>query len=137
MDSSTDYSLRLTLPLTLPEAEKKVWTSLRQEGFGIISEIDIQAKLKEKLGIEHYPHKILGACNPKLAYQALQANEDVALALPCNVVLREQKQRTTVTALLPSIALRPFAEAKDVAAKAEDALRRAFEALSHPSNISC
>ena len=81
----TIYSYRATLPLALAVAEKIVIEALKKEKFGLISEIDIQAKLQEKLGIVHPPHKILGACNPTLAYQALQDNPDVAPALPSTV----------------------------------------------------
>lgn len=125
------YSFTVTLPLLLTDAEKRVRESLQREGFGIISEIDIQAKLKEKLGIEHYPHKILGACNPKLAYQALQENADVALALPCNVVLRQEKDNTIISAILPTVALEPFGGGgvKEAADAAQTALERVFNDL--------
>lgn len=131
MVPTTDYSFWMTLPFPLPEAEKKVRDALLKEKFGIISEIDIQAKLKEKLGVDHPPHKILGACNPKLAHEALQDNIDVALALPCNVVLREENGQTNVSALKPSVALEPFKGLKvqETACKAEEALERVFDDL--------
>lgn len=131
MVPTTDYSFWMTLPFTLSQAEPKVRDALLQEQFGIISEIDIQAKLKEKLGVDHPPHKILGACNPKLAYTALQENPDVALALPCNVVLREEKGQTLLSALKPSVALEPFKGLKvhETACKAEEALERVFDKL--------
>lgn len=117
--------------MPLLEAETLVRHALETEKFGIISEIDIQTKLKEKLGVEHPPHKILGACNPKLAYQALQENTDVALALPCNVVLREEAGKTIISAYLPTVALQPFSGEKvsETASKAEEALGRVFNAL--------
>lgn len=128
----TAYSYSVTLPLSLAEAEKVVTEALKKEQFGLISEIDIQAKLQEKLGIKHPRHKILGACNPKLAYQALQDNIDVALALPCNVVLLEKDGRTNVTALLPSVALQPFVGSKvrEASGMAEEGLKRVFDTLS-------
>ena len=121
------------MPLALAVAEKIVIEALKKEKFGLISEIDIQAKLQEKLGIVHPPHKILGACNPTLAYQALQDNPDVALALPCNVVLREENGQTIVTALLPSVALEPFEglRVQETACTAEEALKRVFDDLCH------
>lgn len=129
--STTKYGLWITLPFLLPEAEKNVRDALQKEQFGVISEIDIQAKLKEKLGVSHPPHKILGACNPKLAHEALQENPDIALALPCNVVLREEKGETRVSALKPSVALEPFKGLKvqKTACKAEEALERVFKDL--------
>lgn len=131
MVPTTDYSFWMTLPFSLPEAEGKVRGALLKEKFGIISEIDIRAKLKEKLGIEHEPHKILGACNPSLAHQALMDNEDVALALPCNVVLQEKDGQTCVSAMKPSVALEPFKSLKvhETACKAEEALERVFDDL--------
>ncbi|HLD08074.1 MAG TPA: DUF302 domain-containing protein [Candidatus Peribacterales bacterium] len=125
----TSYSFEMILPLSLKEAEIRVREALLKEKFGIISEIDIQAKLKEKLGIDHPPHKILGACNPKLAHEALQENIDVALALPCNVVLREENGETHVSALKPSVALKPFQGLKvqETACTAEEALERVFD----------
>src|SRR3989338_585767 len=128
---ATSYSFETTLPLSLKEAEARVREALLKEQFGIISEIDIQAKLKEKLGVNHPPHKILGACNPKLAYEALQENPDVALALPCNVVLREENGQTIVSALKPSVALEPFKGLKvqETVCKAEEALERVFDDL--------
>jgi len=132
MKTSTTYSLEMTLPFSLLDAREKVVEALKQEKFGLISEIDIAAKLKEKLGIDHPPHTILGACNPKLAHEALQDNPDVALALPCNIVLHEKKSgMTTVSAMLPSVALKPFKGIKvqESGCKAEESLKRVFEKL--------
>ncbi|MDD5040921.1 MAG: DUF302 domain-containing protein [Candidatus Peribacteraceae bacterium] len=129
--TSGSYAFTVTLGLPLPQARQAVLDALQKEKFGVISEIDIAAKLKEKLGIDHPPHVILGACNPALAHQALQENPDVALALPCNVVLRADSGRTVVSALLPSVALKPFAgtNVQKSACTAEEALRRVFTNL--------
>lgn len=126
------YSFSTALSMPLAKAESRVRHALETEKFGIISEIDIQAKLKEKLGVEHPPHTILGACNPKLAYEALKDNPDVALALPCNIVLREENGKTLVSAILPSVALGPFAgdRVRETASKAEEALGCVFDALA-------
>lgn len=134
MPPTTDYSFMATFPLTLLEMEKHVLAALQKQKFGLISEIDIQAKLKEKLGIDHPPHKILGACNPQIAYEALQENPDVALVLPCNVVLYEKdKGITTVSAMLPSVALKTFKglRVQESACKAEEALENVFDDLCH------
>jgi uncharacterized protein (DUF302 family) len=132
MKSSNNYSFQVTLNTPLQEADAKVRQALKTEGFGVISEIDMSAKLKEKLGVDHPPHVILGACNPKLAYQALQDNTDVALALPCNVVLQEVNGSTIVSALLPSVALKPFAGLKvqESSCSAEESLSRIFDLLT-------
>lgn len=131
MVPTTLYSFWMTLPFPLPEAEKNVRDALQKEQFGIISEIDVQAKFKEKLGVDYPPHKILGACNPKLAYEALKENPDIALVLPCNVVLREEKGETHVSAMKPSVALEPFKGLKvhEAACKAEEALEHVFDDL--------
>ena len=133
MKPATPYSLETKLPISLNDARTKVVEALKQEKFGLISEIDIAAKLKEKLGIEHDPHSILGACNPQIAHQALSDNPDVALALPCNVVLREVEGETIVSALLPEVALKPFEglEVQKSSYKAQEALSRVFDTLEN------
>ncbi|OGJ60594.1 hypothetical protein A3A67_01455 [Candidatus Peribacteria bacterium RIFCSPLOWO2_01_FULL_51_18] len=127
----TQPMLSVTLPVPLAEAEKKVKEALSDQQFGIISEIDIQSKLKEKLGVSHPPHKILGACNPRLAYQALSGNADAALVMPCNVVLRELDKKTVVTVLLPTNVLERFpGEGVNESARiAEEGLKEAFDFL--------
>lgn len=134
MPPTTEYSFTADFRLSLADMEKNVRAALVKEHFGIISEIDMQAKLKEKLGIDHPPHKILGACNPQLAYEALQANPDVALVLPCNIVLFEKEKGLTVlSAMLPSVALKPFRGIKvqEASCKVEEALERVFDDLCH------
>ena len=134
MPLTTEYSFTATFPFPLSEMERHVREALAKKQFGIIMEIDIQETLKKKLGIEHPPHKILGACNPKLAHTALENNPDVALALPCNIVLYEKdKCITTVSAMLPSVALKPFKGLKvqESACSAEEALENVFDDMCH------
>ncbi len=134
MVPTTEYSFTATFPLALPEMEAHVRSALEKEHFGIITEIDIQTILKKKLNIEHPPHKILGACNPQMAHAALEDNPDVALTLPCNVVLYEKDRgTTTVSAMLPSVALKPFKGLKvqETACTAEEAFENVFDDLCH------
>ena len=84
--SALTYGFGVTSDLTMEEAEKRLRDALAGEGFGILTEIDVAATMKQKLGEEWPPHRILGACNPQLAHQALRAEESLGLLLPCNVV---------------------------------------------------
>jgi uncharacterized protein (DUF302 family) len=96
------YYFSKTLPLGSDEVMRQTIDALRGQGFGIITEIDVKKTLKEKLGVEFRNYRILGACNPKLAYEALQLEDKVGTMLPCNVVVNEIAQgRTEVAAIDP------------------------------------
>ena len=89
--------IETTVELPIERAEAVVREALASQGFGILTEIDVAATFKAKLGVERPPLKILGACNPQLAYQAIELDPSVALMLPCNVVLAADGERTHVT----------------------------------------
>ncbi len=101
--------------------------ALKVEGFGVLSDIDVQRAMKEKLQVDMPPYRILGACNPPLAHQALQAEPDIGLLLPCNVIVREQSPGSVVVGFLDPqtmVGLVGRAEVKTVADQAEARLRR-------------
>jgi uncharacterized protein (DUF302 family) len=96
---ATGYTLSATTDLGFTEATERVRDELKAEGFGILCEIDVQATLKEKLGVDGEPYVILGACNPPLAHQALEAEPDLGTLLPCNVVVYRRNGETHVSAI--------------------------------------
>jgi uncharacterized protein (DUF302 family) len=96
------YYFSKTLPVGFDEAVQRTVQALKQEGFGIITEIDVKKTFKEKLGVDFRGYRILGACNPKLAYEALQLEDKVGTMLPCNVVVQEiGRDLTEVSAIDP------------------------------------
>lgn len=131
MSATTPYALSRTVDLSYEEAEKRVREELEKEGFGILTEIDVKETLKEKLDVDFPPYVILGACNPPLAHQALTAEPEVGLLLPCNVVVRRSEEGTTIVeamdprevlAIADNEALKPLGE--DVRERLERALDR-------------
>jgi uncharacterized protein (DUF302 family) len=96
---TTTYTLSATTELGFDDAAERVREELKAEGFGILCEIDVQATLKEKLGVDGEPYLILGACNPPLAHRALEAEPDLGTLLPCNVVVYRRGGETTVSAI--------------------------------------
>ncbi len=124
-----NYALSLTLALPFDEALAKTRAALAAEGFGIPAEIDTQAVFKNKLGLDTERRLILGACLPQVAYEALQAEPEIALLLPCNVVVREVAGGSEVSAIKPTVLFTltskvDAAHADVVEAKLQAALKR-------------
>jgi uncharacterized protein (DUF302 family) len=99
------YAISREVEYTLAEAEKRVREALEAEGFGVLTKIDIAAKLREKLGVSFRDYIILGACNPPNAYKALEVEEQLGLLLPCNVIVYRKDEKTVVAAVKPSVAM--------------------------------
>ena len=105
MVTHSEYGFSTTLDVPLDEAILRTKAALKTEGFGVLTEIDVQATLRQKLGVETDAHMILGACNPALAYQALQIEPEVGLLLPCNVTVREDEGKSRVSIIDPDAML--------------------------------
>ncbi len=106
--------------------------ALKAEGFGVLTEIDVQATLKEKIGAETLPHVILGACNPPLAHAAIQADPDISLLLPCNVTVRQEGTRVVISIVDPGMmaAMSSSPELAEIARTARVKLERVITALA-------
>lgn len=128
---SQQYTMTITLPDEPEAAERRVREALGEQGFGILSEIDVQAALRDKLGEEIGAYKILGACNPPLAKRAIDADPDVGALLPCNVLLRANPDGgTDVAAADPDAMLSLGADGlAGVAKEAREGIQKALDAL--------
>jgi len=102
----TKYYFGKTVELSFDDAIVRVTEELKKEGFGVLTEVDIQATLKKKLDVDFRPYKILGACNPPFAYKALQAEQNIGLLLPCNVIVQDAgNDKTEIAAIDPLVSM--------------------------------
>jgi uncharacterized protein (DUF302 family) len=99
----SEYGMTILVPGTVEEVKPQVQAALKTQGFGVLTEIDVQKTMKEKIGAEYEPFLILGACNPNLANQALTADRAIGLLLPCNVTLRQVGPNVEVSILDPDV----------------------------------
>lgn len=118
------YSFATNLRGDMQQIDKQVREALLAEGFGVLTEIDVQATLKNKLGVDKRPYKILGACNPGFANQALDAEPDIGLLLPCNVVLREEQDGSITVAFMDPEAVLSLVQRDDIEATAKEVKAR-------------
>ncbi|MES9992171.1 MAG: DUF302 domain-containing protein [Candidatus Thiodiazotropha sp.] len=128
------YSFTTRVEGDVKRVEARVVEALKGEGFGVLTEIDVQATMKAKLGIDKRPYKILGACNPPLANQAIDAEPDIGLLLPCNVVIREEEDGGVTVAFMDPVAVLQLVEGEEIAQMARDVrerLQRVLHELKH------
>jgi uncharacterized protein (DUF302 family) len=135
---SKNLGFTLEMPLAFDQAVGRVREALKQEGFGVLTEVDLRAAFREKLGLDFRPYLILGACNPPLAFKAITADPSVGLLLPCNVTIewiadgRTGVRLTDPEALLSTTALEGAPELASVARDARERMSRVKESLSNP-----
>ena len=129
-----EFGIRTKLDLPYEQAVQKITAALKAEGFGVLTEIDVKATLRQKLNADFRRYVILGACNPPLAHRALSANLDVGLLLPCNVIVYEEGEGTIVSAVNPmtlSILIQDDPALGAVAEEARLKLERAIASLKN------
>jgi uncharacterized protein (DUF302 family) len=129
---TNDYGLRVTLDVPYEEAIERATAALKEEGFGVLTEIDVKATLKKKLDADFRRYVILGACNPNLAYQALQNELEIGLLLPCNAIVYEIDEGQSVVSIVDPMAMMGVVESESlqkVAAEAKARLTRVTEKL--------
>ena len=131
--SSTDprYGIQKTVELPVDEADEKIRDALADEGFGILTEIDVKETLKKKLDVDFRPYRILGACNPPLAHKALSEEIDIGLLLPCNVIVYQgEDEGTSVVSVIDPVVQLGVADREELAPIAEEVRERMKRALA-------
>lgn len=120
------YGFKKETSLSYEKAIEHVKEKLKNEGFGVLTEIDVKATFKKKLDVDFDKYVILGACNPQFAYQALQAETDIGLLLPCNVIVYEKDNKTVISIIKPSVAMQMVenSDLEKVAGEVDEKLER-------------
>lgn len=126
------YTYKKSVPLGYANTVARVKEELKKEGFGVLTEIDVKQTLKDKLNVDFEDYIILGACNPPLAYQALTAERDIGVLLPCNVIVYVQDGKTFVSAVLPTVQLGKVGNPKllPIAEQVEEKLKKVVDATA-------
>ncbi len=124
-----NYGFTKELDTGFEQAVKMVTENLEEAGFGILTTIDVKEKFRKKLGIDFRNYVILGACNPASAHKAIEAEENIGLMLPCNVIVYEKDGKTVVSAIKPSIAMKMIdnPELSGIAADVESKLKQVID----------
>lgn len=130
MSNELKYGLKKTIQAPIDEADARVRAALQTEGFGVLTEIDVKATMKKKLDVDFRPYRILGACNPPLAHQALTEETDIGLLLPCNVVVYEGDDAgTSVVSIMDPVLQLGVAGRDDMLPMAEEVRARMARVL--------
>ena len=126
-----NYGFTKELDIPYETVTELVREALKKEGFGVLTEIDVKEKMKENLGLDMGKYIILGACNPPNAYKAILAEENIGLMLPCNVIVYEKGDRTVLSVIKPTVAMKMIdnRELDAIAEFIEVKLQRAFDAV--------
>ena len=126
-----NYGFTKEIDMPFEEAVEVVTAELKKEGFGILTKIDVKEKFKEKLGIEFKKYMILGACNPPSAHEAILAEENIGLMLPCNVIVYEKENKTAISIIKPTVAMEMIdnKKLKQIAEEVETKFKNVFESV--------
>lgn len=118
------YGFTVNVKESFDDAVNKVTDELQKEGFGVLTEIDVKAVLKKKLDLDKRPYKILGACNPVLANKAMDAEPDIGLLLPCNVIVRENEDSTVTVGFMDPSSVLALVEREELKELGDEVLAR-------------
>lgn len=121
---TTELGFKTILNVSYEKAIEQVTAALKEEGFGVLTRIDVKATMKQKLDVDFRPYAILGACNPGLAHQALQSNLDMGLLLPCNVIVYEQDDRRAMISIINPMTMVEMVQSETLQKVANEATAR-------------
>ena len=127
-----NYGFTKEIDTSFDEAVENATNELKKEGFGILTQINVTEKFKEKIGIDFKKYIILGACNPPSAHKAILVEENIGLMLPCNVVIYERQEKTVVSMIKPTVAMKMIGnvELDQIAATIEKKLKSVFDSIN-------